>query len=115
MINILRYLVLANAALLIVQSVRVISVYSAVYSLTSGPKRQLPLHVWLIATSYLIYAAGTSFFLITGIGHELSRTLIYGAAGLLGQYALHQVLQYDRRKLTAATNFSEDEVDEPAH
>lgn len=107
-VRILQYLVLLNGFILAVQSIRVIATYSAVYSLTKGPKRQLPLHVWLIATSYLIYALSTSFFLVVG-GQQnaLGRVIFYGTAGLIGQYALWHVLSYERRRYSTVTNFQD--------
>lgn len=110
-VRFMQYCVAANAVLLIVQSVRVIAVYSAVYSLTPDiSKRQLPLHVWLIATSYLIYVIATTYFLLfVPTSYALSRVLLYGAAGLLGQYSLWNVLQYDRRRYSRLTNFVDDD------
>lgn len=110
-IRTIQYLVMANAALLILQSVRVISVYSAVYSLTKGPKRQLPLHVWLIATSYLIYVLGTTYLLYVN-GEEVEtilRTVLFGVAGLVGQYALWNVLQHEHRRYSKVTNFVDED------
>jgi lysylphosphatidylglycerol synthetase-like protein (DUF2156 family) len=108
-IRILQYLVIANGLLLVLQSVRVIAVYSAVYSLTKNKdKRLLPLHVWLMAISYLIFVGTTSFYLLTApTQNATGRTVLYGVAGLLGQYALLNVLRYDRRKISAATNFQD--------
>lgn len=111
-IRFIQYLIIANALLLIIQTVRVIAIYSAVYSLTKDQgKKQLPLHVWLIATSYLIYVLGTTYFLyINGAQYQsLSRAIVYGTSGLIGQYALWNVLQYDRRRLSEATSFQDDE------
>lgn len=100
------YLVILNGAILIAQSVRVIAVYSTVYALTKGDRRQLPLHVWLIATSFLIYVIGTSLLLVVSPDiYALSRVIFYGVAGAIGQYALFNVLAYERRRYSEATNF----------
>ena len=106
----LQYLVIGNAVLLIVQTVRVIAVYSAVYSLTENrARRQLPLHVWLIASSYLIYLLGTTYFLaLAGQQNAGARSVVYGIAGLIGQYALWNVLSYERRQYSKVTNFQVD-------
>lgn len=109
--NFLRILLVVNSLILVVQSVRIIAVYSAIYSLTSGPKRQLPLHVWLIAVSYLIYVLGTTYFTFTihFQGQTFVRNYIYIVAGLIGQYSLWNVLSYERRKFTAARQSLESE------
>lgn len=111
MIRILQYLVVINGVVLVLQSARVIAVYSAVFSLTKDEhKRMLPLHVWLMALSYLIFAGTTSFYmLVNPAPNALGRTILYGVAGLLGQYALVNVLRYDKRKLSKITNFQEPE------
>lgn len=107
-LRILQLLVIANSVLLVIQSVRVIAVYSAVFTLTKGSRRQLPLHVWLIALSYLIYSSTTGYYLFsTPIPNAYGRTLLYGTAGIIGQYALFNVLSYERRKYTEATNYIE--------
>lgn len=107
-IRIIQYFVIANAFFLVIQSIRVIATYSAVYTLTKGDKRQLPLHVWLIATSYLIFVLSTTYFLVVaGAPNAEARTLFYGSAGLLGQYALWNVLSYERRRYSKVTNFQD--------
>lgn len=110
-----QYLVIANALFLVFQSVRVISIYSAVYTLTKGKKRQLPLHVWLIAVSYMIYVLATTYFLyVNGAEQQsLSRAIFYGVAGIIGQVALWNVLSYERRRYSEVTNVTdEDAVEE---
>lgn len=107
------FLVALNGVILTIQSIRVVATYSAVYSLSEKNwRRQLPLHVWLIALSYGIYAASTTYFLLVG-GQQnaLGRTLFYGTAGLIGQYALWQVLGYERRRYSKVTNFIDPEGD----
>lgn len=105
-VRFVQYLVMANAVLLVAQSLRVISIYSAVYTLTKGPKRQLPHHVWLIATSFLIYVLASTYFLWTTPAFQgLGRAVLYGIAGLIGQYALWNILSYERRRYSSATNF----------
>lgn len=109
-IRLLQYFVIVNAAVLIVQTARVIAVYSAVYSLTpKNVRRQLPLHVWLIATSYLIYVCGTTYLLIVNGSTfaALARTVFYGLAGAIGQYALWNVLVYERRRYSLATSYTD--------
>lgn len=113
--RVLQILVATNAIALLLQCVRVIAVYSAVYSLTTGPKRQLPFHVWLMATSYLIYVFGTTVFVaLSNVPNAVPRLVTYLAAGVLGQYALYQVLAYDRRKYSKLTNFKADDERGPA-
>lgn len=110
MIRLLQYVIVVNSLLLVGQCVRVIATYSAVYHLTPDKhRRQLPLHVWLIATSYLIFVLATTFYLfVNGAPNALGRAIFYGTAGLIGQYALWQVLQYDRRRYSRLTNFTDD-------
>lgn len=107
----IEFLVILNAAFLVIQSCRVIAVYSAVYSLTENKeKAQLPLHVWLIATSHLIYVIGTSVFMIVEPEpHGLARAIGYGIAGAIGQYALWNVLSYERRRYSKVTSFIDPE------
>lgn len=110
-IRILQLLVCANAALLVIQSIRVIATYSAVYAVTEGPRRQLPLHVWLIATSYLIFVLGTTYFLlVSGQPNALTRVILYGAAGVVGQFSLYNVLSYERRRYSEYTRFTDPDV-----
>lgn len=113
-IDILLAIVVVNGVVLVVQSARVVALYSSIYTLSPKDwKRQLPLHVWLMALSFGIYVAGTTYFLVaSSMNHVLSRLLIYGAAGLIAQYALFNVLQYDRRRYSKVTNFRDpgDEV-----
>lgn len=108
-IRFIQYMIVTNALLLIFQTIRVIAIYSAIYSLTSDRvKRQLPLHVWLIATSYLIYALGTTYILYVAPDFNVYlRTTLFGVAGTLGQYAIWNVLSYERRRYTEATNFAD--------
>lgn len=109
--EVLLWAVIANAVLLLLQTIRVISVYSAVYTLSPKDwRRQLPLHVWLMATAFFIYVGGTTWFLLVGAGHELSRGIIYGTGGLIAQYALWNILKYDRRRYSAATNFQDPHI-----
>jgi hypothetical protein len=107
--RVVQYIVIANALLLILQTVRCIATYSAVYSLSERNwRRQLPLHVWLVSTSYLMYLATTTYYLyVTPEPSGVSRTVLYLASGLIGQYALWNVLSYDRRRYSSETNFSE--------
>lgn len=108
LLRVLQYLVIANGVVLTLVAVRVIATYSAVWAMTPEVKRkQLPLHVWLIASSYLIYVASTTWLLVVTPVYGISRTIFYGAAGLIGQFALFNVLSYERRKLTAATSFQD--------
>ena len=112
-VHVLQYLVVANALLLVVQTLRVIAVYAAVYSLTKDERRQLPLHVWIMASSFFLYLAGTSYFMLTTPDvNAIPRTAIYGVAGILAQYGLWNVLQYDRRRYSAVTGFQDETVDE---
>lgn len=109
-LRILQLLVVLNAVGLIIQSVRIIAVYSSIHAVTEGPRGQLPLHVWTIATSYLIFVCGTSYLLVVDPSfHGITRVVLYGAAGVMGQYALWNLLSYERRRLTAATNFGTDD------
>lgn len=113
LVRILELLVVANALVLVVQSLRVVAVYSAVYALTKGERRQLPLHVWLMALSFMLYVGGTSYYLVTiGGPAAVGRIAIYGTAGLLAQYGLWNVLRFDRRRYSAVTNFQDLSVDE---
>lgn len=106
--RILQWIVVGNSALLMVQTVRVISVYSAIFSLTRGKKRQLPLHVWMIATSYLIYSTVTGYLLATTPEpNGFWRAIFFGTAGLIGQYALWNILSYDRRRLSVASTMED--------
>lgn len=107
-IRFIQFVIIVNAVGLILQSVRVIATYSAVYTLTKDHhRRQLPLHVWVIALSYLIYVISTTYFLYVNgeTVQVLPRTILFGASGVLGQYALWNVLKYDRRRYSQATNF----------
>lgn len=111
-VRFVQLLVVANAVMLIVQSVRVIAVYSAVHSLIEDrAKRQLPLHVWLIATSYLLYVLGTTYFIFTTPEpNGLARAILYAVSGLIGQYALWNVLSFERRRYSKVTSFIDDEA-----
>lgn len=104
--------VVINGIVLIVQSIRVVAVYSAVYSLSPKDWRsQLPLHVWLMALSFFIYVFGTTLFLVIGNGNEPPRIVIYGSAGLIAQYGLWNVLKYDRRRYSMVTNFQDPHIE----
>lgn len=103
--------VVANAVVLLIQSIRVISVYSSVYTLSPKDwRRQLPLHVWLMATSFFIYVGGSTYFMLAGAGNEIARAIVYGTGGLVAQYSLLKILSYDRRRYSAATNFQDPHV-----
>lgn len=104
--EILRYLVIVNAVVLILQTIRLIAAYGATYSLMPrGLHRVLPLYVWLIATSYLIYLCGTTFYLVQQSGPNIAtRCVLYGLAGAFGQYALWNLLRNERLGRTATTD-----------
>lgn len=111
-VNYLIAFVIINSIVLMVQSLRVVAVYSAVYSLSPKDWRnQLPLHVWLMALSFFFYVFGSSLFLLIGDGKELFRCVIYGSAGLIAQYGLWNVLKYDRRRYSKVTNFQDPHVE----
>jgi hypothetical protein len=112
-LEVVRALVLLNGVLLVLQSLRVVSVYSAVYTLTKDERRQLPLHVWLMALSFAMYVGGTTYFLFRAENDNLlGRLLLYGVAGAIAQYGLWNVLQYDRRRYSRVTHFQDTEAEE---
>lgn len=103
--------VVANAVVLLGISVYVIALYGAVYSATKErDTRQLPLHIWLVATSLLGYVAGSTYFLLVDPSYyEWPRLAVYGISGLLANYGLSNVLRYERRKLIHATGYMDRE------
>lgn len=105
--DLFRYLVIGNAVLLVGQAVRVIAVYSSVYVVSRGTSRRLPLHVWTIAVSYLVFVFATTLMLMLQPERvDLGVVLLYGLAGFMGQFALYNVLGYERaRKAAAAEAF----------
>ena len=110
--EILKWVVLGNALLLLVQCVRVVSLYAAIYSLSPHDwRRQLPLHVWIMALSFTFYVAVTSYFIFVALDHQWTRLALYGTAGFLAQYGLWNILQYDSRRYSMATNFRD--TDDP--
>jgi len=107
--RVLQFIVVANSAVLAGITIYVISLYGAVYAATKDHgARQLPLHVWMVATSLLGYVVTTSYWLITTPEpNGLMRAILYGSFGLLANVGLSNVLRYDRRKLTKATGYME--------
>ena len=111
-VEILRLAVSVNAVLLLVQSIRVIATYQAVYVLSPKDwKRQLPLHVWLMALAFFMYVAVTAVMLYINDGALNVRVIIYGIAGGIAQYALWNILKYDRRRYSRVTNFQDPDTD----
>lgn len=100
-------LVTLNAAVLMVQTIRVIATYGAIYSLTKDRgAKLLPLHVWIVAFALLGYVFTTTYFLIVTPDRDIViRAVLYGTFGLMANYGLSNVMRYDRRKLTAATQY----------
>jgi len=107
-VDLFKWLVIGNGVVLAVQALRVVSVYSSVYSLSPKDwRKQLPLHVWLMALSFFIYVATSSVYLAIRQDQELVRVLAYGLAGAIAQYGLWNVLKYDRRRYSKVTNFQD--------
>lgn len=111
-IEVLRWFVVINGAFLMFQALQVAAVYSSVYSLSPNDwRKQLPLHVWLMAFSFFMYVAGTSYYLIIAGGNVVGRLCVYGIAGVIAQYGLWNVLKYDRRRYSKVTNFQDPHIE----
>jgi hypothetical protein len=107
----LKWIIIVNSIVLAVQSLRVVAVYSSVYSLSPKDwRKQLPLHVWMMALSFFIYVGTSTYYLVARQDAELIRIVLYGAAGFIAQYGLWNVLKYDRRRYSTVTNYRDPHI-----
>lgn len=99
-VDIVRIVAIGLGTALVGLAAVVVRFYFLAHRVTPGSAGLLPSHVWKIGVSYLLFVLSAVVEVVLRLDHPLSwRLPLYGAAALIGLWALSDIARYEHRRI----------------